>query len=131
MRSCVRFFKFRFLLLLFCPNHMIVTVKEVMQLFNCSQTTALHHMQKIRKTQKTEYITKWHIADYLNIDFYALAASWEVIVNGDFVAASALIKLREMTKGINLTQKEFTDRIHAIMSEVEMQRIVSGLAKKH
>ena len=77
---------------------MLVTVKEIMQLFDCSEGTAIVHMKSIRKQFNTKYVTKWHIADYLCIDFLALEASYQFKVVGDEQSALKIIEARETFK---------------------------------
>ena len=74
---------------------MILSVKEVMLLLGCSKKTAQHHLCIIRMQQNTTLVTKWHMADYLCIDFLALEASFQVKVNGNYELAAKIITLRD------------------------------------
>ena len=81
---------------------MILTVKEVMQLLECSESTARNHMKSIREKFNTKFVTKWHMADYLCIDNLALEISFQYKVKKDIDKAreinSQRIKTMDLTK---------------------------------
>ena len=74
---------------------MILSVKEVEALIGCKERTALSHMKAIRKKYNTRYVTKWHLADWLNIDSVALEISYLYRVKKDVKAATELTAIRE------------------------------------
>lgn len=76
------------------PFFMLLTIKEIMQLLDCSEKTAITHMKAIRTSQNTKFITRWHMADYLCIDFYAMEASYQARIKGNFEYAAKLIETR-------------------------------------
>ena len=77
---------------------MILSVKDVMLLLDCSENTAAMHLKGIRKQFQTKYVTKWHMAEYLCVDFLALEASYQYKVKKNFDLSFKLIALREATK---------------------------------
>lgn len=102
-------------------NEMILTVKEIMQLFECSEPTALTHMKAIRKQFNTKFVTKWHVADYLGIDFFAFQSSYLARIEKDFPNSAILIKFREALKEKHVTTIEAQEIYEKIVEEVSKQ----------
>ena len=79
---------------------MILTIKEVMVMLDCKETTAHNHMVQIRKMFKTTFVTKFHLARYLCIDIWALEASYQYRVKQDFEKANKILVFRESNQCI-------------------------------
>ncbi len=73
---------------------MILSQKEVMMLLGCSESAAASHMKKIKKQFSTQFVTKYHMADYLSIDILAFLASYYIRVMHDNVSAMKLLEAR-------------------------------------
>ena len=77
-----------------------------MQLFDCTENTAMVHMKAIRKQYKTKFVTKWHIKKYLCISFLELEASFQVKVYGDHKMALRLINIIDSDSDTETTNIE-------------------------
>ena len=90
---------------------MILTIKEVARLLDCTPRTAERHMAKIRKNRGVKYVTKWHLADYLDIDCFAIEISYQLKVAKNIPYAFKLVRLRDkyfgkknVKKALNLSR---------------------------
>lgn len=106
---------------------MILTVKEIMLLFDCSETTAMNHMKAMRKLCKTKFITKYSVADYLGLDFLALEASYQIRVKGDFVSAAILLNMRDRLKMRSVAISDANKIIIELYEELRQAKAEAGL----
>ncbi len=76
-------------------NPMILSVQEVADLLGCSPKKAAEYMREIRKKYDIEHVTKFHVSDWLKVDFIALEAAYCFKVTKNMQAAAHLMQLRE------------------------------------
>lgn len=81
-----------------------------MQLLECSESTARNHMKSIREKFNTQFVTKWHMADYLGIDNLAFEVSYLYKVKKDIDGASEInkhrIKIMDLSKQLPIYSGE-------------------------
>ncbi len=74
---------------------MILSVKEMALLFECSEKTARAYFKEIRKIYHIKHVTKFHIAEWLNIDAMAVEISYCYRVRKNIELAEVMIQIRE------------------------------------
>lgn len=95
------------------PVFMILTVKEVSVLLDCTERTAERHMAKIRKKTGVKHITKWHLADYLDLDCFAIEISYQLKVAKNIDYAFKLVQQRD--KYFNKTTRSYNKLFDLIL----------------
>lgn len=75
---------------------MILTTKEIALICDCTERTAERYVSKIKKKNGVCHVTKFHLADYLGLDFFAVEASYQVKIVGNFPFAVELLRLRDV-----------------------------------
>ena len=84
-------------------------------------------MKAIRKRFATKFVTKYHVADYLSVDFLAVEASYNQKVKKDAVKSAIILKLRERFIKAGNTLPEADQVITELISELNKIPLPGGL----
>lgn len=63
-------------------------------LLDVSKNTAVDYLQQIRDEYGIVRVTKWHLMEWLCLDWYALEISWQVRINKNEKKAMEIVELR-------------------------------------